>query len=542
MTKKPSPVFSPSRRATLKTASLALCAGMLPFAPTWGAAAGQGARFRRYNVSDSRMGARMLASYARAVRAMLALPPEDPRNWYRQALVHTLDCPHGNWWFLPWHRGYLGWFEQICRELSGDPEFALPYWDWTTEPRVPAGMFQDVLDPNDGAYIPTGQDFERRLRNALVNSDYWTMTGNMFDARSRYAQLLQRHIRFDDDLIFDAITNPAGRMFFDQPGARGLRREHPDFNAVATAAVSLDTLHAALAAPDFVTFGSAKTIGHSLMAGFGILEANPHNNVHRCVGSVDCNYVDAQGFMTDMMSPVDPLFFLHHANIDRLWDVWTRKQLRLGLPTLPDGQQSAETDTDYYRWASEPALFFVDRQGKPVTTTRMGDYESMAAFDYDYEPGAGEDVVAKAARPAARRVATGKVVERMVRGAQPASATVQPPAAGTTLFANVTLNFPQMSHRAFAVLINGPDDASQVDPASPFYLATLSMFGHHGACGTLTYAVPLGAKLDAARRAQPASGDGPIRLRILPLPAKDGMAGMEEIGAVELVAVSVEAY
>jgi hypothetical protein len=23
--------------------------------------------------------------------------------------------------------------QQICRELSGDPHFALPYWDWTHE-------------------------------------------------------------------------------------------------------------------------------------------------------------------------------------------------------------------------------------------------------------------------------------------------------------------------------------------------------------------------------------------------------------------------
>ncbi len=70
-----------------------------------------------------------LDSFRRAIRAMLALPPSDPRNWYRQALIHVLDCPHANWWFLPWHRGYLLHFEEICRQLSGDPEFALPYWD-----------------------------------------------------------------------------------------------------------------------------------------------------------------------------------------------------------------------------------------------------------------------------------------------------------------------------------------------------------------------------------------------------------------------------
>jgi len=551
MIQKPSPVFRSSRRDILKKTGLALCAGMLPLAATWGQGygGGGGPRYRRYNVS-SRMGARMLESYAKDVRAMLALPPEDPRNWYRQALIHTLDCPHGNWWFLPWHRGYLGWFEQICRELSGDPSFALPYWDWTAEPRVPAGMFNGVLDPNNSAYLARAQDFDYRLRAALANTDYWRITGGMFDPRSRYGQLLQRHIRFDADVLFDAETNPAGRMFYDQPYARGLSRQQPAFNAIAASAVSIDVIHAALAAPDFPTFGSPKTGGHSSMAGFGILEASPHNNVHRCVGSRDCDYVTAQGFMTDMMSPVDPIFFLHHANIDRLWDVWTRKQQRLGLPTLPAGvelrtnlpdaqKSAAETNTDYYRWASEPMLFFVDRRGAPVAQTRGGDYESMAAFGYDYEPGSGEDVVAQGRPPAARRVVAGRVTSRMMRAGQPASATVQVPAGqGATLVANVTLNFPQMSHRAYAILLNGPDDPSRIDPSSPFYLATISMFGHHGAAGALTYSLPLGPKLDAARAAGTAGGDG-LRLRVLPLGA---MVGMEEVGAVELLAVSVESY
>src|SRR5262245_16105339 len=78
-----------------------------------------------------------LVAYARAVAAMKALPPADPRNWYRFANLHRDFCPHGNWYFLPWHRAYLSAFERVCRELSGKPDFALPYWDWTTHRRLP---------------------------------------------------------------------------------------------------------------------------------------------------------------------------------------------------------------------------------------------------------------------------------------------------------------------------------------------------------------------------------------------------------------------
>jgi tyrosinase len=67
-----------------------------------------------------------LASYAKGVEAMLKLPADHPHNWFRNAFVHLMDCPHGNWWFYVWHRGYLGYFEQTIRSLSGDADFALP--------------------------------------------------------------------------------------------------------------------------------------------------------------------------------------------------------------------------------------------------------------------------------------------------------------------------------------------------------------------------------------------------------------------------------
>ena len=43
-----------------------------------------------------------------------------------------------------------------------------------------------------------------------------------------------------------------------------------------------------------------------------VFEDMPHNPVHNIIGNV----------MADMQSPTDPIFFLHHANVDRLWSAW----------------------------------------------------------------------------------------------------------------------------------------------------------------------------------------------------------------------------
>lgn len=42
------------------------------------------------------------------------------------------------------------------------------------------------------------------------------------------------------------------------------------------------------------------------------LEGAPHNPVHDIIG----------GIMATMQSPIDPIFWLHHSNIDRLWVAW----------------------------------------------------------------------------------------------------------------------------------------------------------------------------------------------------------------------------
>jgi tyrosinase len=80
----------------------------------------------------------IIQTFEGAVKAMKALDPSDPRNWTAQAQIHFDHCPHGNWYFLPWHRAYLYHFEQICRQLTGNDDFALPYWNWTNDKQVPS--------------------------------------------------------------------------------------------------------------------------------------------------------------------------------------------------------------------------------------------------------------------------------------------------------------------------------------------------------------------------------------------------------------------
>ena len=94
----------------------------------------------------------IIDAYKRAITAMKALPESDPRSWTSQARLHNDHCPHQNWLLLPWHRCHLYYFERICRRLSGMEDFALPYWNWSKNPQIPAVFWGDSLNP---LYDPT---------------------------------------------------------------------------------------------------------------------------------------------------------------------------------------------------------------------------------------------------------------------------------------------------------------------------------------------------------------------------------------------------
>jgi tyrosinase len=130
-------------------------------------------------------------------------------------------------------------------------------------------------------------------------------------------------------------------------------------------------------------FGGVKT-GFSHFGGTnGLLESLPHNQVH----------VDVCGLMSDPdTAALDPVFWLHHANIDRLWEVWTHRD-----PTFLNPKSAA--------WLTGTSFELHDSKGKVVkfTPSQMRDTLKVR-HGYRYDD--ISDPFPAAAQPAAATVST----------------------------------------------------------------------------------------------------------------------------------------
>jgi len=85
----------------------------------------------------------VVRTWREGIERLRALPESDPRNWDNQVAIHGtlrrfVNCEHGNWLFLAWHRAYLHYHEEIIREVTGNEDFALPYWNWLDNTALPA--------------------------------------------------------------------------------------------------------------------------------------------------------------------------------------------------------------------------------------------------------------------------------------------------------------------------------------------------------------------------------------------------------------------
>lgn len=114
------------------------------------------------------------------------------------------------------------------------------------------------------------------------------------------------------------------------------------------AAVGAPVLASILAEPSFEVFGSgsiAATDNQRTLSTYGRLEGTPHNYIHGFVG----------GDMGTFMSPLDPIFWCHHAMVERCWINWQfdRGHANPGDPA----------------WLGREFTEFCDEDGNPVRVT-----------------------------------------------------------------------------------------------------------------------------------------------------------------------------
>jgi tyrosinase len=206
--------------------------------------------------SISRMSAAEVNRFRKAVKGLMER--RDNRGYQFFAGWHgvPLDlCIHHEPMFLPWHRGYLYFFELALQDI--DPGVTLPWWDWMTEPGVPAA-------------------YDDKKAEGKANP------------------------------LYSAPIEPMGAP--RQPGWPKRTRREPG----------------AIQGPNAPVPPPLASFRDWLMEATSYDEFQTrcwrlHDNIHVWVGG-------ANGQMSDpRWAAFDPLFWAHHAMVDRLWRIWQHR-------------------------------------------------------------------------------------------------------------------------------------------------------------------------------------------------------------------------
>jgi N-acetylneuraminic acid mutarotase len=250
----------------------------------------------RYNV-NSPQGQVMLAKYAQAIEIMRELPLEDQRSWTW-------------WWYTHWVKGFPAALWDLSKKKKAEVIASLPPEARADAEIVWNGCQAHPYNPADPEqyqqwfFLPWHRlmlyQFEGVIREVLQDEDftlpYWNpVTGN------------------PDDFIVPAVfrlpgtTLYNGTRWFWVNGGERIDTLYRDW-------ISLDCLN-----EKFYIDSPQGSLGFNPR-----LDQNPHFFTHFGLGG------DMAEFST---VGADPMFYLHHANMDRIWESWN--QLGNKNPTDP---------------------------------------------------------------------------------------------------------------------------------------------------------------------------------------------------------------
>ncbi|CAK7275091.1 hypothetical protein SEPCBS119000_006504 [Sporothrix epigloea] len=219
-------------------------------------------------------------------------------------------CPHGQTTFISWHRPYLALFEQIlaghvrkaakqypyetvATYTAAAQTFRIPFWDWAQDATLPDAVISPTISYNSPSGPATMRNplFTYQFPNFPFKSSQGGFGGSLaqFNQTKRCTLVSGAAAGVSDlDLASSVLDDDSAQL---QDKVYAVFTQSTTFEAMATTSNS------------------------------GASFEEPHNIIH---DDIACFSVAGHsGHMGDLnWSGFDPIFMLHHANIDRLYAMW----------------------------------------------------------------------------------------------------------------------------------------------------------------------------------------------------------------------------
>lgn len=216
--------------------------------------------------------------------------------------INSTFLIHFNGRFLPWHRYYTWIYEQALRSECGYTGYQ-PYWEWSAfaDDPVASPLFDgsNTSISGNGAKVPHASWFYEVPHSGGLNNTVPPQDGGGCLTSGPFANLT----------VNLGPVNSNGSLPGWIGSGTGLdynpRCVVRDMGTYWSYLVEWDNVTALFEADSFEDFNTA-------------VDSTVHRGGHFTIG----------GLNSDLFtSPGDPVFFFHHAQIDRMWTLWQNLNL-----------------------------------------------------------------------------------------------------------------------------------------------------------------------------------------------------------------------
>ncbi|RDI89614.1 hypothetical protein Vi05172_g503 [Venturia inaequalis] len=274
---------------------------------------------------------------------------------------------HADIIFLTWHRAYLAAYEQILQQNAiqianqypqdtaeqyrdAATTLRIPYWDWASSAAMPDATTQlniTVKTPN-GTQTIVNPLAAYRFRPVPSTNEFPPAGDFPFSQAPNTVRTPQTDFAAQTSAINSRLVSNANSL---REKVYGLLARQTQFAAFATTAY-----------PASLRNGSLDNIEEI------------HNQIHALVGG--------DGHMTfTAFSAFDPIFFIHHAQIDRLWAMWSAINPGSYVIPLKNDQGTFAQPTGTVEDINTPLLPFRSQGSEFHTSATVRD---MKDFGYSY--------------------------------------------------------------------------------------------------------------------------------------------------------------